>query len=105
MRKKSSSPDAPFGIVGLETELGLFQKLLIDRGVLDWPAMLAKLTTNPAKLLGLDRGTLAPGAPGDVTIIDPKHAWKVDSAKFESPQPQHALRWVGIAPAEPRTPS
>ncbi len=82
--KEVEFADAPFGIVGLETELGLFQKLLIDGGVLDWPTMLAKLTINPARLLGLDRGTLAPGAPGDVTIIDPALPWQVDSAKFDS---------------------
>jgi len=82
--KEVEFAEAPFGIVGLETELGLFQKLLIDGGVLDWPGMLAKLTINPARLLGLDRGTLAPGAPGDVTIIDPNHPWTVDSAQFES---------------------
>ncbi len=57
---------------------------MIDGGVLDWPAMLAKLTINPARLLGLDRGTLAPGAPGDVTIIDPKSPWTVDSTRFHS---------------------
>ena len=82
--KEVEFADAPFGIVGLETELGLFQKLLINDGVLDWPSMLRKLTINPARLLGLDRGTLAPGAPGDVTVIDPDHAWKVDSSHFES---------------------
>ena len=59
-------------------------KLLIESGVLDWPAMLAKLTINPARLLGLDRGTLAPGAPGDVTIIDPDSTWTVDSSRFDS---------------------
>jgi dihydroorotase len=82
--KEVEFADAPFGIVGLETELGLFQKLLVDGGVLDWPAMLRKLTINPARLLGLDRGTLTPGAPGDVTIIDPHRAWTVDSSHFES---------------------
>ena len=82
--KEVEFADAPFGIVGLETELGIFQKLLIEGGVLDWPGMLAKLTINPARLLRLDRGTLAPGAPGDVTIIDPQCPWTVDSAWFES---------------------
>jgi dihydroorotase len=82
--KEVEFADAPFGIVGLETELGIFIKLLIEKGVLDWPAMLAKLTINPARLLKLDRGTLAPGAPGDVTIIDPKRTWQVDSRKFQS---------------------
>jgi dihydroorotase len=82
--KEVEFADAPFGIVGLETELGLFMKLLIQAGVLDWPAMLAKLTINPARLLGLDRGTLAPGAPGAVTLIDPKSVWTVDSSQFHS---------------------
>jgi dihydroorotase len=82
--KEVEFADAPFGIVGLETELGIFQKLLIGGGVLDWPGMLAKLTINPARLLRLDRGTLAPGVPGDVTIIDPDRPWTVDSTRFES---------------------
>ncbi len=52
--------------------------------MLDWPGMLAKLTVNPARLLGLDRGTLAPGAPGDITLIDPRRAWTVEAGKFHS---------------------
>jgi dihydroorotase len=82
--KEVEFADAPFGIIGLETELGLFQKLLIETGVLEWPQMLAKLTINPARLLRIDRGTLAPGKPGDVTIIDPKQSWKVNPELFES---------------------
>jgi len=82
--KEVEFADAPFGIVGLETELGVFAKVLIETRVLDWPQMLAKLTINPARLVKLDHGTLAPGATGDVTIIDPKHAWKVDASKFYS---------------------
>jgi dihydroorotase len=82
--KEVEFADAPFGIVGLETELGLFIKLLIEEGVLEWPQMLAKLTINPARLLGLDRGTLTPGAPGDVTLIDPNAAWTVDADRFYS---------------------
>jgi dihydroorotase len=82
--KEVEFAEAPFGIVGLETELGLFIKLLIEGGVLDWPQMLAKLTINPARLLGLDRGTLAAGAPGDVTLINPKQRWTVDAEKFHS---------------------
>ena len=82
--KEVEFADAPFGIVGLETELGLFIKLLIEPGVLDWPQMLAKLTVNPAQLLGLDRGTLAPGGTADITLIDPARAWTVDAGKFHS---------------------
>ena len=82
--KEVEFADAPFGIVGLETELGIFAQVLIETRVLDWPQMLAKLTINPARLLKLDHGTLASGAAGDVTLIDPKHAWKVDAQTFYS---------------------
>ena len=82
--KEVEFADAPFGIVGLETELGIFAKVLIEGRVLDWPQMLAKLTINPARLLKLDRGTLAPGAIADITIIDPNRAWKVDADQFHS---------------------
>ena len=48
------SPSASFGIVGLECALPLYRKALIDTAVLDWPAMLAMMTCNPARLVGLD---------------------------------------------------
>ena len=80
--KEVEFADAPFGIVGLETELGIFAKILIEGGVLTWPQMLEKLTINPARLLKLDRGTLAPGAIADITLIDPQQAWKVDADQF-----------------------
>ena len=76
---------APFGIVGLETAVGLFCDLLIHRhGAVDLPRLVAMLTLHPARLLGLDRGTLAEGAPGDVTILDPAREWVVDKEQFAS---------------------
>jgi len=76
---------APFGIVGLETAVGIFCEVLLHRRqVVDLPRLVAMLTANPAKLLKLDRGTLAPGAPGDVTILDPGMAWTVDKDMFAS---------------------
>lgn len=75
---------APFGILGLETELAIFIKTLIDPQVLDWPDMLAKLTINPAKLLHLDKGTLTPGKDADVTVINPSLEWTVDKNQFQS---------------------
>lgn len=76
---------APFGIVGLETAVGIFCEVLLHRRqVVDLPRLVAMLTANPAKLLNLDRGTLAVGAPGDVTILDPGMAWTVDKDKFAS---------------------
>jgi len=76
---------APFGIVGLETAVGIFCEILLHRRkAVDLPRMVAMLTINPAKLLGLDRGTLRPGAPGDVTIMDPGRVWIVDREQFAS---------------------
>lgn len=78
--------DAPFGIIGLETELAIFIKELITPGVLEWPRMLAMLTYNPAKLLKLEenKGHLALGADADVTVIDPDLEWTVDKNQFRS---------------------
>jgi dihydroorotase len=76
---------APFGIVGLETAVGLFCDLLLhEHRVADVPRLVEMLTVNPARLLGLDRGTLACGAAGDVTILDPAREWVVDKDKFAS---------------------
>ena len=76
---------APFGIVGLETAVGIFCEILLHRHhVVDLPRLVAMLTVNPARLLALDRGTLAPGAPGDVTLLDPDRPWVVDKDKFAS---------------------
>ncbi len=76
---------APFGIVGLETELGLFLDLLVHKTkAIDLPRLIAMFTVNPARLLGLESGMLSLGAPADVTLIDPAREWTVDAAKFES---------------------
>ncbi len=83
-KKMQELDQAPFGIVGLETSLGLVITRLIEPGHLDWPAALAKMTINPARILGIPKGTLQIGADADVTIIDPKVRWKVDPAKFRS---------------------
>jgi dihydroorotase len=75
---------APFGIIGLETALPLYIKALIEPGRLDWPAMIAKMTVNPARVLSLPKGTLAVGADADVTIIDPQLEWTIDARHFRS---------------------
>jgi dihydroorotase len=75
---------APFGMTSLETTLPLVITQLIEPGHLDWSAALAKLTINPAKVLGLSKGTLRIGADADITIIDPAVRWKVDPAQFKS---------------------
>lgn len=74
----------PFGIVGLETLLPICIQTLIEPGHLTWMQLLSKLTTGPAKLLGIQKGTLAEGADADVTIIDPDVEWTVDPTCFRS---------------------
>ncbi len=74
---------APFGIVGLETAVGLFCEILLHRRpVIDLPRMVAMLTINPSRLIGIDRGTLSVGSPGDITLLDPNRSWIVDKETF-----------------------
>lgn len=75
---------APFGIVGLETLLPLCVEALIVPGHLTWLQLIEKLTCGPANLLSLSTGTLRPGAPADVTLINPETRWRIDSRKFRS---------------------
>jgi dihydroorotase len=75
---------APFGMVALESTLALVITKLIEPGHLDWLTALSKLTTNPARVLGLAKGTLRPGADADVTLIDPDVRWTVDPERFQS---------------------
>jgi dihydroorotase len=82
--KQYDFQSAPYGIIGLETALGLFIKALIEPQVIAWPAFIAALSTNPARLLGVKGGTLAVGAPADVTIIDPEVEWTVDAEQMLS---------------------
>ena len=74
--------DAPNGILGLETAVGLVFTRLVDPGVLSVADAIRKLTAAPARILGLDRGTLTPGLPADVTVIDPSAVWTVDAHAF-----------------------
>ncbi|MGE3317336.1 MAG: dihydroorotase [Planctomycetaceae bacterium] len=75
---------APFGIIGLETLLPIVIRTLIDPGHLTWPQLIEKLTVNPARVLGIAKGTLEPGSDADVSIIDPTCAWTIDPARFQS---------------------
>jgi len=84
MDEKSGEFDyAPFGIVGLETAVGLTLRL-VEEGVLSFSEAIRKLSVKPAALLKISAGRLSPGSDGDITIIDPGVAWTVDSAQFKS---------------------
>lgn len=83
-KKMQELDRAPFGIVGLETALPLVIMRLIKPGILSWSEALAKLTVNPARILGIPKGTLQIGADADVTIIDPDVKWTVDPDQLHS---------------------
>jgi dihydroorotase len=75
---------APCGMIGLETAVGLVVTELIKKRVLSWPEAVAKLTINPARILGLEGGTFEIGAPADLTVIDPVIEWAVSKDDFHS---------------------
>jgi len=75
---------APFGIVGLETELPLFLTHLVHKKILTLPELIRRLTQSAAKLLKLEEGTLQPGKDADITVFDPDMEWTVDKTKFYS---------------------
>lgn len=81
--KQQEFAAAPNGIVGLETAWPL-TLTLVEEGVLTLEAAVAKLTTEPARVFGLAKGTLAPGADADVTIADLQESWEVDPSRFRS---------------------
>ncbi len=82
--KKVEYDQAAFGIVGLETAVALCLDRLVGEGVIDLPRLVALLSTNPARVLGLPGGTLAVEGPADLTLLDLKRRRKVDPARFES---------------------
>ena len=68
----------PFGIIGLETALGLALDQLVHAGKINVARLVELFTTGPESILRLGRGTLAPGAPADVTIFSTETSWTYD---------------------------
>jgi dihydroorotase len=75
---------AAFGVIGLETSLGVVLTLLVEKNLLMPSDIVEKMSCNPNRILGLPGGTLSVGVPADITIIDPKSVWDVDSSLFFS---------------------
>jgi dihydroorotase len=75
---------SPFGIVGLETSLALGLDRLVRPGVISLARLVELMSTGPARVLGLPGGSLAPGSPADVTVIDLEHESEVAAARFAS---------------------
>jgi dihydroorotase len=82
--KEVELDQAANGIVGLETAVALCLTHLVRARVLDLPTLIARLTVGPARVLDLPGGALAPGAPGDVTILDLEREHRIDPARFQS---------------------
>jgi len=82
--KEQEFDNAPFGVVGLETALGIAITELVEGGSLSLPALVRCLSTRPAEVAHLSAGTLAPGAPADVVVFDPAAEWTVAPARFHS---------------------
>ncbi|MBI4341745.1 MAG: dihydroorotase [Candidatus Omnitrophica bacterium] len=82
--KEADFDSAPFGISGLETALAVCVAALIAPKRLTWSQLVERLSAAPAKIAGIDGGSLNPGAPADVVLVDPAAAWTVDPKQFLS---------------------
>jgi dihydroorotase len=74
----------PNGVVGLETTVGVILNDLVASGRVSEARAIEAMTVAPARILGIDRGTLKAGAVADVTVIDPALHWRVDPSAFRS---------------------
>ena len=75
---------APFGIVGLETAVGLTYTYLVDKGIITLEEMINKMSVNPRRLLGLKDISISEGTPANLTILDVNKVWKVNASEFHS---------------------
>lgn len=82
--KQKSIANAPFGIVGIETSFALSYTYLVKAGWLTMRQLVEKMSTNPAKVLGISKGTLGEGKVADITIVDLNDEYVIDPDKFLS---------------------
>jgi dihydroorotase len=82
--KEREFDDAPNGIIGLETALGLAVSELVESGLLSLPDLVNRMSVVPARVFNLEGGTLGPGAPADVVVFDPAAGWTVRQEEFYS---------------------
>jgi dihydroorotase len=82
--KEAAFAEAPNGIVGLETALGVVLTGVVAEGVIDVGTMIDRMSCAPARAFGIPGGTLAAGSPADVTVFDPDAEWVVDPTTFRS---------------------
>jgi dihydroorotase len=82
--KEREFDDAPFGVVGLETALGVCLTELVQTGLLTLAGLVDRLSCGPARIMGLEGGTLRRGGPADIVVFDPEESWAVDPGQFRS---------------------
>ena len=75
---------AEFGVIGLETELAVSITELVKPGILDWTDLVKRMVINPARILGLNKGTLSVGKDADIIIVDSQKQWIVKRGGFLS---------------------
>ncbi|MDX1568006.1 MAG: dihydroorotase [Longimicrobiales bacterium] len=82
--KEQAFQDAPFGIVGLETALGLVHTHLVEEGLIDLSTLVERMSWGPARAFNLPGGSLEKGSVADVTVFDPSAEWRVEPERFLS---------------------
>ena len=82
--KARSLSRAPSGMIGLETSLAITLTALYHTKKMDLPAIIRKMTTNPADILHLSKGRMTLGGDADLTIFDPDEEWVIDPEQFAS---------------------
>jgi dihydroorotase len=83
-KKMDDLDRSPFGAATLETSLATIQTYMIDEGVIDWLTAVERLSTAPARIAGVEGGTLAVGARADIAIINAEESWTVKGSEFRS---------------------
>lgn len=82
--KKKPLESAPFGIVGSETAFSLSYTNLVKGGVLTLPELIKRMSTVPAKILGIDKGDISEGKTADIVLFDPEAEYVIDASEFAS---------------------
>ena len=82
--KAKPMAEAPFGIVGLETAYALTNSELVEKGYLTQVQLVEKMSANPAKVLGMDKGCIGEGKVADIVITNPKEEYTIDVNEFAS---------------------
>ena len=80
--EKADFVKAPNGSIGMETSLAVGITYLVKTGILSFDRLVEKMSVNPAKILGINAGTLSAGAPADIALVDIDEVWTVDADKL-----------------------